>query len=307
MTVDDSVSVAVDADENGSRRRWRRFKYAAEYTALRGLVGLLHLMPLDFASWLMGVIWRLIAPRLRRHERALRHLAAAYPEKNSVEIEKIARDMWMQLGRTFAESLMIERIVRAGRIDDRTGPLLDPLRGSGKGVVFVSLHTGNWELVITPAAARGIKAAGVYQRMKNPKVDDYVALARRDRYPRGLFPKGADIGRKLMRIVREGGSIALLADLRDRRGVMVPFFGLPAPSTTFPALLSRSSDAKLVAGRTVRTGGVHFRIDIQEIEVPHTADRDADITEATHRIHALFEQWVREHPEQWMWAHRRWG
>jgi len=294
-------------DENGTRRRWRRVKYALEYSVLRFLVGLLHILPLDFGSWLMGWIWQRIAPRLKRHERALRHLRAAYPEKTEEDIGAIANAMWMQLGRTFAESLMIERIIRAGRIVDDTGPVLEPLRGSGKGIVFVSLHTGNWELVITPAADRGIKAAGVYQRMKNPKVDDYVAFARRDRYPRGLFAKGADVGRKLMRIVREGGAVALLADLRDRRGISVPFFGIPAPSTTFPALLARGNNVVLLAGRTIRTQGVHFRIEVQTIEVPHTSDRDADVEETTRRIHTLFESWVREHPEQWMWAHRRWG
>ncbi|WP_413987908.1 lysophospholipid acyltransferase family protein [Labrys okinawensis] len=288
-------------------RRLRRLKYALEYMALRGLVGVLHLLPLDFASWLMGIAWRVVAPRLKRHERALRHLAAAYPEKSGAEIGRIARQMWMQLGRTFAESLMIERLLRANRIDDRTGPQLDAVKESGKGSVFVSMHTGNWELAITPTVARGLKAAGVYQRMKNPMVDDYVVLARYNRYPRGLLPKGSDIARKLMRIVREGGAVALLADLRDRRGVVVPFFGRPAPSTPFPALLARSSDAFLVAARVVRTNGVHFFIETQIVDVPRTIDREEDIEEATRRTHALFERWIREHPEQWMWAHRRWG
>lgn len=299
--------VTSGADEKGWRRRMRRIKYAFEYSALRGLTGVLYILPIDFGSWLMGTIWRLVAPHLRRHERALRQLAAAYPEKSRAEIEAIARAMWMQLGRTFAEALIGERIVRAGRIDDRAGLQLDPLKTSGRGCVFVSLHTGNWELVIYPTLLRGIKAAGVYQRMKNPKVDDYVMLARRDRYSRGLFPKGNDVARKLMRIVRDGGAVALLADLRDRRGIMIPFFGRPAPTTPFPALLARSNDAELIAARCVRTGGVHFYIEAEVIDVPRTADRDADIAEATRRIHVLFEQWIREHPEQWMWAHRRWG
>jgi Kdo2-lipid IVA lauroyltransferase/acyltransferase len=299
--------VAGGTRENNGRRRLRRLKYALEYTALRALVVLLHLMPLDFASWLMGSIWRLIAPHLKRHERALRHLASAYPEKGRAEIETIAREMWMQLGRTFAESLMIERLLRAGRIDDRSGPLLDKIKASGRGTVFVSMHSGNWELAVVPTAWHGIKAAGIYQRMKNPKVDDYVTLARRDRYPRGLLPKGTDAARKVVRIIREGGAVALLADLRDRRGISVPFFGRPAPSTPFPALLARSNDAFLLAGRVVRTKGVHFIIEAEVIDPPRTGDRDADIQDATRRVHELFEKWIREHPEQWMWAHRRWG
>ncbi|GLS21049.1 lauroyl acyltransferase [Labrys miyagiensis] len=289
------------------RRRRRKVRYAAEYFLLRGLIGLLHLLPLDFGSWLMGTLWRLIAPRLRRHERAIRHLATAYPAKGAAEIEAMARAMWMQLGRTFAESLMVERIIRAKRIENKSGPLLEAMKASGKGVVFVSLHTGNWELVVLPTVDSGIKVAGVYQRLKNPRVDDYVSLVRRDRYPRGLFVKGADIGRKLMRIVREGGAIALLADLRDRGGLSVPFFDRPAPSTTFPALLARSNDASLVAARVIRKQGVRFLIEAEEIEIPHTGDRDADVAEATCSIHRLFEKWVREYPEQWMWAHRRWG
>lgn len=264
------MSVRPTSDESFTRRRQLRFKYAVEYVALRALVGFLHMFPLDTASWSMGVVWRLIAPRLKRHGRALRQLASAYPDKNRGEIEAIAREMWMQLGRTFAESLLIERLIRAGRIDDRTGPILEPLKRAGAAIVFVSLHIGNWELAIIPAVFRGIKAAGVYQQMKNPMVDDYIALARRDRYPRGLFAKSAAAGRRLLRIVREGGSVAMLADLRDRRGIIVPFFGRPAPSNTFPALLCRSSEAVLVAARTIRTGGAHFRIEAQEIKVPRT-------------------------------------
>ncbi|MGO4335407.1 lysophospholipid acyltransferase family protein [Labrys sp. KB_33_2] len=288
-------------------RSWRNSKHAAEYLLLRGLVGLLHILPLDFGSWAMGSMWRLAAPRLRRHERALQHLAAAYPAKNATEIDALARTMWMHLGRTFAESLMVDRIVKAGRIEDASGPLIEAVKATGKGVVFVSLHTGNWELVVIPTVTSGIKVAGVYQRMKNPKVDDYVALVRRDRYPRGLFVKGANVGKKLLRIVRSGGAIALLADLRDRNGLSVPFFDRPAPSTTFPALLARGSDALLVAARVIRTRGVRFRIEAEILDVPHTDDRNADVDAATHQTHRLFEKWVREYPEQWMWAHRRWG
>jgi KDO2-lipid IV(A) lauroyltransferase len=110
-----------------------------------------------------------------------------------------------------------------------------------------------------------------------------------------------------MRIAREGGAVSLMADLRDRGGISVPFFGRPAPSTTFPALLCRTSDAVLVAARVVRIGGARFFIDGKVVEIPRTEDRDADVAEGTRRIQALFEEWIREHPEQWMWAHRRWG
>ncbi len=248
----------------------------------------------------------MIAPRLHRQPRVLKQLALAFPEKSPAEIEEIALGMWDNLGRVFAESFLVDRILAAGLIENRTGAIAEILRSERKGVVFVSLHTGNFELVIT-AAPPGIKAAGVYQRVKNPLIDRFLVQSRRDRYPRGLFEKGAQVARKLMRIAREGGAVSLMADLRDRGGISVPFFGRPAPSTTFPALLCRTSDAVLVAARVVRIGGARFFIDGKVVEIPRTEDRDADVAEGTRRIQALFEEWIREHPEQWMWAHRRWG
>ena len=176
-----------------------------------------------------------------------------------------------------------------------------------RGIVFVSLHSGNWELAITAGMKTGIKAAGVYQRVKNPRVDRYLVESRRERYPRGLFAKGSDVALKLIRVVRDGGAVAILADLRDRRGAVLPFFGHPAPSTTFPALLARSTGAALIAARVVRTGPVRFTVEAELIDVPRSPDREADIIEGTRRIQARFEAWVREHPDQWMWAHRRWG
>ena len=177
-------------------------------------------------------------------------------------------------------------------------------------------HSGQYEAAADVFTAHGyaVTAADLRGRGRSDgerfyveKVDDYVALVRRDRYPRGLFVKGADTGKKLLRIVRGGGAIALLADLRDRNGLSVPFFDRPAPSTTFPALLARGSDALLVAARVIRTRGVRFRIEAEILDIPRTADRNADIDAATHLTHRLFEKWVREYPEQWMWAHRRWG
>jgi Kdo2-lipid IVA lauroyltransferase/acyltransferase len=301
------VSGAMTLRRGRRAHNRRPVRYFLEYLGLRCVGLVLRCLPLDVGSGLMGWIWRLVAPRLERHPRVLSHLALAFPALPEAERERIALAMWRDLGRVFAESFVIDRIVDQGRIDDRIAPLLAEAKQTGRGMVFVSLHSGNWELAITPSDRAGIAAAGVYQRVKNPLVDRYLVESRRARYPRGLFAKGGDVALKLIRIGRDGGAIAMLADLRDRRGALVPFFGHAAPSTTFPALLSRSTHSLLIAARVVRTGPVRFAIEGEIIEVPRSPDRDADILEGTRLIQERFESWVREHPEQWMWAHRRWG
>ena len=79
------------------------------------------------------------------------------------------------------------------------------------------------------------------------------------------------------------------------------------PSTPFPALMARNLGLLLFAGRIVREPGVRFRLSVERIEVPVTDDKEADILAATANLQAAFERSIREKPEQWMWAHQRWG
>jgi KDO2-lipid IV(A) lauroyltransferase len=279
-----------------------------EYWGFRIVAALFRTIPLDAASALSGWIWRHVAPLLRRHRRALNQLQASMPELSAAERDRIVRDMWEMLGRTFAEAFQLDRIWSdPSRITLELSPEIHDLLARHKAVVIVSLHMGNWEVASMGGTKAGLTIAGVYQTLKNPLVDAYVTSMRAPFYPAGLFSKGHDTVMKLMRLARDGASVAVLADLRDWRGVSVPFFGRPAPSTPFPALLARSQNLPIVAGRIRRRGGVRFVMDAEEIPVTRSRDRDADVVQTTAAIQACFERWIREEPGQWMWAHRRWG
>ena len=77
--------------------------------------------------------------------------------------------------------------------------------------------------------------------------------------------------------------MAFLADQREWRGVAAPFFGRLAPSTSFPALIARSLDAPLLVCRAKRLSGVRFSLRVEQLAMPRTADRDADVVAATWR------------------------
>jgi len=72
-------------------------------------------------------------------------------------------------------------------------------------------------------------------------------------------------------------------------------------------MVARTYDLKLYAGEIVRHPHVRFTIRLNEIKIPKTADREADILGATALLQSEFERTIRNHPEQWMWSHRRWG
>lgn len=264
-------------------------------------------LPVETSSALSGKLWRIFAPFQRRHQRALVHLERAFPEKTGAECENIARDMWENLGRIFAEAFHLPEFLASDRIFIEDEAFWAGKVSPSKGAVFCAPHQGNWEFAAIGLLRLHLKPTGLYQKITNPYVDRHVRAMRQAFYPGGLLPKQTSTARELMRYARAGGTIAFLADLRERTGVKVPFFGQPAPSTPFPALVARTLDIPLYAARIVREPGVRFRLSMQRVEVPRTNDRDADVLIATSNLHAIFERTIREKPEQWMWAHRRWG
>ena len=126
-------------------------------------------------------------------------------------------------------------------------------------------------------------------------------------YKAGLTPKTPVAARVLLRAIKDGASPCFLADLRDDNGPFVPFFGQPARSTVFPALLARRTGVPLYAGAAFRRPGGRFSIRIMPISMPQTDNSAADALSATKALQRQFEAFIREAPEQWMWAHRKWG
>jgi Kdo2-lipid IVA lauroyltransferase/acyltransferase len=280
-------------------------RFRLEYAGFRVLQAAATALPLETVSRQSGMAWRLIAPRLYRQERALDNLALAYPEKSLEERKKLAADMWENLGRTFAESFHLKKIVAEGRIRFEPEERFDEIARGGPFVVC-GLHLGNWEIVAYAGKRMGAPLTGVYQRLSNPYVDEETQKLRAFLYEGGLLPKAPVTARALLRKAQEGGYPAFLADLRDDRGAKVPFFGHPARSNTFPALLARTTGLPLYAGAAFRRPNVRFVIRIEPVPVPHTNDRAADAIAATAALQKQFEAYIREAPEQWMWAHRRW-
>lgn len=289
-----------------SKRTEPKFSDRLEYIAFRAIVGLVRTLPEKTAITMMGGLWQAIAPHLSRHKRAEKHLAAAMPHLSRDEREKILSDMWRNLGMTTAETMIIDRIWPDGtRVSYSDPALAEDIINSERAVV-ITLHQGNWEMTVSPLTRKGHKVAAVYQKIRNPLVERFVKSQRDGLYQGGLYDKGKEAVAGLMRHARTG-FVGIVSDLRDAKKVTVPFFDMPAPSTPFPALIAISRNMPIVAGRALRIAPGQYRIDVANVPVSRTGDRDKDIYETTAAIQRQFETWVRENPEQWMWGHRRWS
>jgi Kdo2-lipid IVA lauroyltransferase/acyltransferase len=286
----------------------QRAQFGIEALGFSALAALIRGLGPDRASALSGAAWQRLAPLNKRHARAGAQMRAALPELDEAAIAGNLHTMWGNLGRTAAEAFHIGTLIAEEdrfRIDGETHAAVREAKA--RGAVFVSLHQGNWELAAPLLHRLGLPVAGVYQRLQNPLVEARATRFRAPFYSLGLYSKGSEAARQLLRIVSSRGTVAIMADLRDHSGVAVPYFGRPAPSTLFPALLARGRDVPLYAGVVLRAEGATFRVRTIPVPVTRTKDREADIIETTAAIQRCFEASVREVPGQWMWGHRRWS
>ncbi len=287
-------------------------RHRLEYGLLLAIVSLVRTLPLDVATALGARICRFVAPKTRRHRRALKNLEKAMPEKTPAEREAIALAMWENIGRVMAEGAHLDRIVNdPSRIEFENPGVIARYKGKMGRSIFAGLHMGNWEILIMPANALNAQPASIYRIVENPYVDRLIRRMRAPFYPGGTFAaKGGEGFKTILRIaayLRAGGTVGLLADLADWGGVQVPFFGHPMWATTGPAWLARRGGTRLWVGRVARIGKEsRFKIAFHELKVPRTDNPDEDIREATAAMQRQFEAWIREYPDQWMWSNKRW-
>lgn len=289
------------------RFNWISVRYRLEYLAFRLIARLFLLLGLERASNFSGAMWRRLAPYSKRHDRALQHLAMAFPDKTAAERQQICLGMWENLGRNFSEAFFLEEIAAGDRISFEGLEAFEHWADLPEGRIACAAHLANWELTILPATQRGLKPWSPYQKIKNPLVDRDISAMRAFLYTGGLVPKSPMLPRQFLRVVRDGGTIGCLADLRDSAGVSVPFFGRPAPSTTLPALLAHSAGSPILVSCMRRLPGVRFVQSYELCQLADTGDRRADIATTTALVQNAFERFIRKWPDQWMWAHRRWG
>ena len=289
------------------RFEWRPVRYRLEHLLFRSAGALFRLMGLERASGFSGAVWRRVAPLSKRQARALGHLAQALPDTTPAEREAIVRAMWENLGRTFAEAFFLPEIAAGGRVTYENQAAFDEWRRWPGGKVACAAPRAHWALTLAPATRSGLKAWSIYKRLRNPLVDQDVHALRAHLYTGGLVPKEAGVPRQFLRVIRDGGTVGLLTDLRDYAGLPVPFLGRPAPSTTFPALLAVTAGSPILVSCMRRLPGVRFVQSYALVPMPASGDRKADIAAVTAAVQATFDRFIPQWPDQWMWAPRRWG
>jgi KDO2-lipid IV(A) lauroyltransferase len=267
----------------------------------------------------LGRLMRAVGPWLPEHKIGRANLAAAFPEKSPEEIEKILLGVWDNLGRVTAEFAHIDRIIihdsaRPGRsadpdvmIDDTTYANLQKLGDTKRPCLVFAAHLANWEIPATAPFQFGFKTSILYRRPNIGGASDAI-VDMRARCMGNMVASGLDAPLKLARALEHGENVALLVDQHTTQGIDVMFFGRRAKTNPLVVTLARLTGAPIRGVRVIRQpDGNHFVAELTD-EIPPVRDAEGKIdTQATlQAITNVVEGWVREHPEQWLWLHRRW-
>src|SRR6266446_7626745 len=288
----------------------KRLRYYLETAGFFLVVGFFRLFGLDRASAVGGWIGRNLVAPTSMSRRAIANLTAAYPEKTAAEIATIVRAMWDNLGRVMAEYAHLDKIHWSGpdpRIELGGTEYPDAAKAAGKGIIFISGHFANWEIMPFGAHDYGFTGGVVVRPANNPYVDRWLERARiRNGMPEQI-PKGASGTRRLFSLLRKGEGAFLLVDQRASEGILIPFFGRDAFTTPAPAALALRLGAPVIPVSNERMGGARFRVSAHPpIPPPNTGDPDRDLIEFTVAITQFIEARVRERPHEWLWIHKRW-
>jgi len=280
-----------------------------------GVINVMRLMKPDTVADAAGRFMRAIGPLFKEHKIGRANLTAAFPEKSPQEIEQILLGVWDNLGRVGAEFTQLDRLIDFNREHPERGrleilkPLFDrfeQLANDGKPALVFTAHLANWELPAVFAASQGVDSAVLYRRPNIAAIDRWVRKTRAASMGE-LIATGLDAPVRIADALKRGAHVGMLVDQYYVRGVEVTFFGRRTNANPLIARLAQHFDCPIHGVRVIRLPGNRFTAELtDEIKPVRDAKGDVDIAATMQVITGVIEAWVREHPEQWLWLHRRW-
>jgi len=267
------------------------------------LFGLLpHRVALALGRALGRLGWRLSG---RDRRRALEHLSFALAELPEEERTRIARASFLSAGMNLAELLHFlkrsrQEILR--HLDIEGWENVAAAKASGRSILILTGHCGNWELIGTALHDGGVPPAAVARPLDDAGLQKLLVDLRSHLGTTTIARGTRGAPRQLLEVLRGGGALAMLID-QDTKvdGVWVPFFGRPAFTPVGAAEIALRQKANVIPSFIERRpGGNHLIRFLPPLDLPQ------DPREATALMTAKIEEQVRRRPEQWVWWHKRW-
>ncbi len=246
----------------------------------------------------------------RRKRIALSNLRLVFgEEKAEAEIRQILKASYRHLGSALLEFSALPRLTPtklAQLVHTQALEKIDRARQSGRGVLLLTGHFGNWELLAQSAAIQGWPMHGIGREANVGLLHRYIVRCRETHGNRVIVKQHAM--RKVLSALKRGEIVGILCDQRgSSQGLLIDFLGSPAPTNTDVARLILKSDAVVLMIFIVRNPDKTHTVHVGDPMVfEPTGRRETDVRHVSQEYLQALEAFIRRYPEQWLWMHRRW-
>ncbi|MDD5677565.1 MAG: lysophospholipid acyltransferase family protein [Kiritimatiellae bacterium] len=254
-------------------------------------------------GWLLG-------PGLRlRYREVQATLQRCFPEKSPAEVRAVADGMYRHLGTLLVESLRTGHMDLAALDEEVDFYGFDKgmqILSQGRGLIVLTAHVGNFELLAMMAAIKGAPLTVITKALKPRWLNDWW-VETRGKFGVKMLP-ARDSYRYCRETLKANGILGFILDqnMKRSRGIFVDYFGRPACTSPGLAVLSAQTGAPVLPVFMLREPDGRHRVCVFDpLPPPPRADKEA-IRFATQAYTTIIERFVRAHPEQWIWLHRRW-
>ncbi len=280
--------------------------------SFRILQGTLRTIPPALLEALIGGTARLACRLDRRRTRIARvNLDLAFGEsKTPEERQAIILASYRNLIRVGLETILLQGITRdklLKMVEFENGEILEEALRSGRPVIFVTAHYGNWELGTLAIAAR-YTPISVVGRPLDWDWANRILVATREQFGVRMIPKRKAM-KEMIGVMKSKGALGLVVDqnTKSSQGILVDFFGKKARHTPSAALLARKFDAVVIPVYDRPLGNGRYRVTFHPpLTMEKSDDLDRDILHHVQKQADITERVIREHPEHWLWLHQRW-
>lgn len=288
-----------------TRKKMRRFSLTWLSRVIRFFARYVPYKVGVYSGAVLGFAAYYLLPRERK--RALAHLSAAFGNETPERVRKLARACFIHLGKALLETMLMTpgRLAQVVEVRGREN-LLNAL-ARGKGVIFVTGHIGNWELLGHVLASIS-PLSSVAAPIEPEQVNEMIVGLRAGMGIRTILRGRPGASRELIRVFRENRTLGILIDQdTDVESAFVNFMGRPSWTPTAAASMALKFGAPVVFGYIERRKDNRHTVTLEgPLELIRTGDDGKDVLANTEMFTKKIEESIMKNPEQWVWMHRRW-
>jgi KDO2-lipid IV(A) lauroyltransferase len=276
-------------------------------------VAVMHAFELEDVYLTARLIGNLMYRFDKRHRnRAIQHLRLSFPDWSQARLEQVAKASVRNLVYLGVEVLFTTRMITHARwrnhlVLKNMGEPTRMLLERKTGLILLTGHFGNWEVVGYGLATIGFPQVAVARKLDNPYANQYIMGIREKNGLKIVDKAGATDS--VEEVLANKGIVGFIADQdAGRKGAFVDFFGRKASTYKIIGLLAMHYQVPVVIGYGRRLDEqYHFEIGVERTIMPHEwADKPDQLMWITQEYTAALERIVRRDPEQYLWVHRRW-